>query len=460
MIKILNRQFFIVFQIWILLSALLLFHYLSYFNDVESLQLDRMLPIFYSLNLFLIFKKLKLDTGKAFFWVIISFSLYHIAPLFFYSFVDILKYLNPEFSGDFYLTTNSNILMRTFLVSVIGLQSALFAYIFTKNNYDSNDISYSYSIYIVYISLLIFIFGLVFRQFISTIFFSYIEVVNFLVLSIFLFTNSNISQKTKKYFLVFILAATLIILMSSTTGRRDVIKFIVLFSLIWSIYIKPFKILSIIVGGMISFFFMVSMVLYRAFFSIETVWKTLKTIPENVDYLYLMIISYLDFMPAHNNYEFIVQNVPNSTPYLWGSSIIKFFTIIIPRQLWPNKPKQVQELIVEHHDNIFVGGSSQSTTLIGEFYWNFGIIGVILGMLLLGLVCKKIDIGNLNSDGFSLKLMIKLLFVSWIIEFFRGGISTAATINSMQTIAPICLIFIFYNLVKKKNSFINYHLSN
>ena len=211
---------------------------------------------------------------------------------------------------------------------------------------------------------------------------------------------------------------------------------------------------------MISFFFMVSMVLYRAFFSIENVWKTLKTIPENVDYLYLMIISYLDFMPAHNNYEFIVQNVPNSTPYLWGSSIIKFFTIIIPRQLWPNKPKQVQELIVEHHDNIFVGGSSQSTTLIGEFYWNFGIIGVILGMLLLGLVCKKIDIGNLNSDGFSLKLMIKLLFVSWIIEFFRGGISTAATINSMQTIAPICLIFIFYNLVKKKNSFINYHLSN
>jgi len=413
-----------------------------------------MLLIFYSINLYLIFKKLKLNTGKALFWVIISFSVFHIAPLFFYIFVDILKYLNPEFSGNFYLSTNSNILMRTFLVSIIGLQSVLFAYIFTKNNYDSNDISYSYSINIVYLSLLIFIFGLVSRQFFSTIFFSSIEVVNFLVLSIFLFTNSNISQKTKKYFLASLFAATLFILLSSTTGRRDVIKFIVLFSLIWSIHIKPFKIFSIIVGGMISLFFMISMVLYRSSFSIETVWKTLKTIPENVDYLYLVIISYLDFMPAHNNYEFIIQNVPNSTPYLWGSSIIKFFTIIIPRQLWPNKPISVQELIVEHHDNIFVGGSSQSITLIGEFYWNFGIIGVILGMLLLGLICKKIDIGNLSSNSFSLKFMIRLLFVSWIIEFFRGGISTAATINTIQTIAPICLIFIFYNLVKKTKFFL------
>ena len=176
MIKILNRQFFIVFQIWILLSSLLLFNYLKYFNDVESLQLDKMLLIFYSINLYLIFKKLKLNTGKALFWVIISFSVFHIAPLFFYIFVDILKYLNPEFSGNFYLSTNSNILMRTFLVSIIGLQSVLFAYIFTKNNYDSNDISYSYSINIVYLSLLIFIFGLVSRQFFSTIFFSTILV--------------------------------------------------------------------------------------------------------------------------------------------------------------------------------------------------------------------------------------------------------------------------------------------
>ena len=94
-------------------------------------------------------------------------------------------------------------------------------------------------------------------------------------------------------------------------------------------------------------------------------------------------------MPGHNNYEYILDNIPDKSPYLFGSSLMKIFYVMIPRQLWLDKPSGVQELIVQQHNNLFVGGTSQTTTMIGEFYWNFGLIGVIVGMAFWDMFVKE-----------------------------------------------------------------------
>ena len=86
-----------------------------------------------------------------------------------------------------------------------------------------------------------------------------------------------------------------------------------------------------------------------------------------------------------------------------------------------DKPSGVQELIVEEHRNIFVGGTSQTTTMIGEFYWNFGIIGVAIAMAVIGYICNKIDFNNLNKTKGSFQFMLRVILISWIIEFLEVG---------------------------------------
>ena len=93
--------------------------------------------------------------------------------------------------------------------------------------------------------------------------------------------------------------------------------------------------------------------------------------------------------------------------YLFGASLFKIFFAFIPRQIWADKPSGVQELIVEEHRNIFVGGTSQTTTMIGEFYWNFGIIGVAIAMAVIGYICNKIDFNNLNKTKGSFQFMLR-----------------------------------------------------
>ncbi len=441
-----------IIQFWVLFSSLVLFIYLGLSGDVSQLGFNGLFTIFLSLNIVYNVKKLKLDTSKALFWVTVSFVLYHVIPLLLYNFVNIIEYMDTEKKISLYKSLDSNILTKTFLVSTIGFQSTVLTYIFTKINYRANYYKYTYNIYIVYISIAFLIIGTILRKYISITSLSSIEAVTFLIISIFIYSNSNLSLNQKKYLAFFTFLISLALFASNTTGRRDLIKLVIVFSVLWSIYIKPFKLAYVVTGGMFSIFIMISLVLYRTTFSITHVWSRILLMFENTDYLFLMISSTLDFMPGHNNYEYILGNVPDNSPYLYGSSLMKIFYVIIPRQLWLDKPSGVQELIVQQHDNLFVGGTSQTTTMIGEFYWNFGLIGVVAGMAFLGYVCKRLDFGNKYKSKGTFRFMLRVTLISWFIEFFRGGMSTTLVINSLQIVVPVIVILLSYNLIKRLSS--------
>ncbi len=418
-------------------------------GDPSKIGYSGLLPIFLSLNIFYNIKKLKLDTSKALFWVTVSFTLYHVVPLLFYNFINVIEYLDVEKKASLYQSLDSNILTKTFLMSTIGFQSTVIVYAFSKINNHYRYQNQRYNIYIVYISILLFFAGVATRKYISIISLSMVEAVTFLIISIYIYSNSRMSTKTKKYLATLAFLTFLILLGLNTTGRRDLIKLIIAFSVLWSIYIKPFRLTYILSGGLFSIFVMLSLVLYRTTFSFEDVWSRILLMFKNTDYLFLMVSSTLDFMPGHNNYEYILDNIPENSPYLFGSSLMKIFYVIIPRQLWLDKPSGVQELIVQQHNNLFVGGTSQTTTMIGEFYWNFGLIGVIAGMAFLGYVCKRIDFGNQYKPKGTFRFMLRVTLISWFIEFFRGGISTILLINSLQIVVPIIVILLTYNLINR-----------
>lgn len=440
---------FVVIQIWILIASFLLFFDLLHNKGSANVKLIGLYPIIYFLNIVFSIKKLNIDTSKAIFWVMTSFILYHILPHFIYFFTDVVQFMNFEKKGIVSETLKSNILTKAFLVSIIGFQSTLLAYIFTKNNPQISSVKYNYDIYIVFLSLSFLLISFFVRRYSSALIFSSFEAVNFLILSIYIFSNSKLKVSTKKRLVSLLFIFSILIFALFTTGRRDLIKLVVMFSVLWSLYIKPFKIRYVLIGGFLSICIMFILVLYRTEFSINHVIERMFLIFNQSDYLFLMVSSTLDFMPGHNNFEYIIENIPEKSPYLWGATIFKLLFAFIPRQLWLNKPSGVQELIVEKHQNIFVGGTSQTTTMIGEFYWNFGILGVVIGMLAIGYICKKIDFNNLNKARGTFQFMLRVIFISWIIELFRGGISTVIIINSLQIIIPLFLIYFTYKFISK-----------
>ena len=98
---------------------------------------------------------------------------------------------------------------------------------------------------------------------------------------------------------------------------------------------------------------------------------------------------------AFENFKYIVQK----DQILNGSSFFKFLFSPIPRDIWPEKPYDVQHLIVQLYKKIlFVGGTSQTVPFFGEIYWNFKIILGSFVIFVFGVVFNRIEkLFNLNS---------------------------------------------------------------
>jgi hypothetical protein len=95
----------------------------------------------------------------------------------------------------------------------------------------------------------------------------------------------------------------------------------------------------------------------------------------------------------------VVDSTPAIIPYWGGATYVNLFTTYIPRAVWPDKP---QELIgnVFGRRYKFLGSNDYSTSFnlpwIVEMYTNFGTLGVLIGMPLVGLLLAFLE-QKLNS---------------------------------------------------------------
>lgn len=72
----------------------------------------------------------------------------------------------------------------------------------------------------------------------------------------------------------------------------------------------------------------------------------------------------------------VMQVFPAQEPFMWGSSFIRVFFFAIPRSVWPEKPIPLNLLVGQKlmpHVDV-----SLAITTFGEFYANFGHVGVLL----------------------------------------------------------------------------------
>jgi hypothetical protein len=97
----------------------------------------------------------------------------------------------------------------------------------------------------------------------------------------------------------------------------------------------------------------------------------------------------------------IVRQTPSNVPYWGGTTYLSLIGVAVPRVIWPNKPiKKLGQDFGHRYGYLDPYDTSTSVNLpyLVEFYANFGELGVLFGMLLVGVIYRVLD-SLLNSPG-------------------------------------------------------------
>jgi hypothetical protein len=85
-----------------------------------------------------------------------------------------------------------------------------------------------------------------------------------------------------------------------------------------------------------------------------------------------------------------MKKVPEETPHSLGMELWVLAVAWVPRNIWEKKPvislgKSFYEMVPPGN---YPEGTSVSVSLPGQFYWDFGILGVLIGMLFVGILWR------------------------------------------------------------------------
>jgi hypothetical protein len=97
----------------------------------------------------------------------------------------------------------------------------------------------------------------------------------------------------------------------------------------------------------------------------------------------------------------VIIRTPHEIPYWGGQTYLSLVGAFVPRFVWPNKPTKELGQAFGHRYS-YIGAADNNTALnlpiLVEFYANFGIAGVIGGMLLVGVIYLILD-RTVNNPG-------------------------------------------------------------
>ncbi|MDF1553820.1 MAG: hypothetical protein P1P84_12190 [Deferrisomatales bacterium] len=135
------------------------------------------------------------------------------------------------------------------------------------------------------------------------------------------------------------------------------------------------------------------------------------------------IFFFFDRVDGRKYVEIITQKVGHGVKFLNGETLNLYFYSFIPGALWKNKPQISTGQLM---NRTFKLSASQETyvptTQLGEFYWNFGVPGVLFGMSFVGMFLALVNGVFLSGKGASTvgMLVIMVAFYFLIMRFESG----------------------------------------
>lgn len=81
----------------------------------------------------------------------------------------------------------------------------------------------------------------------------------------------------------------------------------------------------------------------------------------------------------------LVRLTPEEIPFRYGETMINWIIFPIPRAIWEGKPENVGSQLASL---IYGANNGTPPSLIGDLYWNFWLIGVVVGMFVFGILLR------------------------------------------------------------------------
>ena len=139
----------------------------------------------------------------------------------------------------------------------------------------------------------------------------------------------------------------------------------------------------------------------------------------------------------------ILNVVPEHFGFLYGSQMILYSLILlIPRAIWPGKPlPQIYDIVGATYGNQAVINGVAYPNL-GEYYVEFGVVGIIVCMFILGLFCRYARNLYVKRQGLSLSLVLYSLVYGALFQIIIRGYMPQNFTMMLFLLAPVILIAI------------------
>jgi hypothetical protein len=132
--------------------------------------------------------------------------------------------------------------------------------------------------------------------------------------------------------------------------------------------------------------------------------------------------------------------------YLWGTTMKHLEYAIVPRFVWPDKPDMSSgKWFTEYlgHPDV---ESNTAMTAAGEMYWNFSILGLVFGMIMVGLCFSFLwrlaeMLGTASFFG-------ALLYVLAVINSSTSGDASGALLMVVSVSVVFCPVFLWPRIRK------------
>ncbi len=149
-----------------------------------------------------------------------------------------------------------------------------------------------------------------------------------------------------------------------------------------------------------------------------------------------------------------LQIFPDMAPYRYGSTFLVILLSPIPRAIWPDKPIGLGKELTWYLGGYFAtfydptSGMSITPTLVGEFYANLGIVGILLGGFVLGSLSRVIAAYSVQDmkDGLqtqAARVLIPAVFIAGLVELRAD--SAMLTLFYMYTLLPLLALLTFFS---------------
>jgi len=143
--------------------------------------------------------------------------------------------------------------------------------------------------------------------------------------------------------------------------------------------------------------------------------------------------------------EVIVQGTDKGVAFQHGNTMTPILAAFLPKIVWSDKPDVPTGQLVnkEFHLN---GGEDVyiSPSHLGDLYWNFGWIGIIAGMSMIGLTCGYIGARcDMTEAATVTRLLVLVLTIKQLIVSFEGALGSTYVVwlRSLAAIGILHLLF-------------------